>query len=418
MIGIGETGLDYYYDKSDRRFSKRCFGCISQCARDRLTGDHPHPRCGGRHARHSRRRAGEGRFPGADPLLHRLGSISDAKVLALGLSISISGIVTFKNARDSAGRCCTRPFRATGCWSRRTARSSSPVPHRGRPCEPGVRPRYGRPSSRSFAAKSRSASTGAERTTQQFSRACSRRTASVKLLMLGSGTSSGVPRDRQRLGCECDPGEPRNRRTRVSILVESDAGQASACSSILRPTCASSCSTNERRPRSTRWCGRMTTPTIATGSMICGAMRYGREAMPLPGYADRRNTVRGTCGERFELCLRRPARLSDSDRAVGACATGSRLVAGFWHRMGCEMPHGPAHKHRVPASSADGGSHWSMRRIFQRNHACRWLCCFAGVDRARERIACAARRSSDACQPGPAALELAVRKPRRQVHGV
>lgn len=50
----------------------------------------------------------------------------------------------------------------------------------------------------------------------------------MKLTVLGSGTSTGVP----RLGGEdgkadwglCDPAEPKNRRTRVAILLESDAG--------------------------------------------------------------------------------------------------------------------------------------------------------------------------------------------------
>ncbi|HUD90336.1 MBL fold metallo-hydrolase [Sphingobium sp.] len=50
----------------------------------------------------------------------------------------------------------------------------------------------------------------------------------MKVTILGSGTSTGVP----RLGGEdgkadwglCDPEEPRNRRTRVAILLESDAG--------------------------------------------------------------------------------------------------------------------------------------------------------------------------------------------------
>lgn len=48
----------------------------------------------------------------------------------------------------------------------------------------------------------------------------------MKLIVLGSGTSTGVP----RIGNgnpdgdwgECDPAEPRNRRSRVSIVVESD----------------------------------------------------------------------------------------------------------------------------------------------------------------------------------------------------
>jgi phosphoribosyl 1,2-cyclic phosphate phosphodiesterase len=41
----------------------------------------------------------------------------------------------------------------------------------------------------------------------------------VKVRILGSGTSSGVPRIGNDWGV-CDPGEPRNRRTRASILVE------------------------------------------------------------------------------------------------------------------------------------------------------------------------------------------------------
>ncbi|KRA83369.1 MBL fold metallo-hydrolase [Altererythrobacter sp. Root672] len=45
----------------------------------------------------------------------------------------------------------------------------------------------------------------------------------MKLLVLGSGTSTGVPRIGNDWG-ECDPNEPRNRRTRVSIMVESNEG--------------------------------------------------------------------------------------------------------------------------------------------------------------------------------------------------
>ena len=41
--------------------------------------------------------------------------------------------------------------------------------------------------------------------------------------MLGSGTSTGVPRIGNDWGL-CDPDEPKNRRTRVSILLESEAG--------------------------------------------------------------------------------------------------------------------------------------------------------------------------------------------------
>ena len=46
----------------------------------------------------------------------------------------------------------------------------------------------------------------------------------MKLILLGSGTSTGVPRIGNDWG-ECDPKEPRNRRTRASIVVESDEGK-------------------------------------------------------------------------------------------------------------------------------------------------------------------------------------------------
>lgn len=46
----------------------------------------------------------------------------------------------------------------------------------------------------------------------------------MKLIMLGSGTSTGVPRVGNDWGL-CDPHEPRNRRSRVSIIVESAAGR-------------------------------------------------------------------------------------------------------------------------------------------------------------------------------------------------
>ena len=43
----------------------------------------------------------------------------------------------------------------------------------------------------------------------------------MKVRILGSGTSSGVPRIGNDWGA-CDPAEPRNRRTRASIVVEQD----------------------------------------------------------------------------------------------------------------------------------------------------------------------------------------------------
>ncbi len=53
----------------------------------------------------------------------------------------------------------------------------------------------------------------------------------MKIRILGSGTSSGVPRIGNDWGA-CDPQEPRNRRLRASVLVET------ATTRILVDTCA------------------------------------------------------------------------------------------------------------------------------------------------------------------------------------
>lgn len=45
----------------------------------------------------------------------------------------------------------------------------------------------------------------------------------MKLIMLGSGTSTGVPRIGNDWGA-CDPNEPRNRRTRCSVIIEGESG--------------------------------------------------------------------------------------------------------------------------------------------------------------------------------------------------
>ena len=45
----------------------------------------------------------------------------------------------------------------------------------------------------------------------------------MKLIVLGCGTSTGVPRIGNDWG-DCDPAEPKNRRSRVSIIVENKAG--------------------------------------------------------------------------------------------------------------------------------------------------------------------------------------------------
>ncbi|KZY57288.1 LuxR family transcriptional regulator [Erythrobacter sp. HI0063] len=135
VIGIGETGLDYFYEHSDREAQKRLFRLHIAVAR----------RTGLPLIIHTRDaeddtleilgdEMGKGEFPA---LIHCFTASAEfgEKVLEMGLSISLSGIVTFKNARDLQAVARTVPV------DRLLVETDSPflapVPHRGKTCEPG-----------------------------------------------------------------------------------------------------------------------------------------------------------------------------------------------------------------------------------------------------------------------------------------
>ena len=134
VIGIGETGLDYYYDKSDRQVQQALFR--THIAVSRQTGL---PLI--IHTRDAEDdtvailedELGKGAFPA---LIHcfTASSAFGRKVLDLGLTISLSGIVTFKNARDLQEFAPEIP--ADRLLVETDSPFLAPVPHRGRPCEP------------------------------------------------------------------------------------------------------------------------------------------------------------------------------------------------------------------------------------------------------------------------------------------
>jgi hypothetical protein len=88
----------------------------------------------------------------------------------------------------------------------------------------------------------------------------------VKLIVLGSGTSTGVPRIGPDWG-DCDPNEPKNRRTRVSIIVESRAGQRLLVDTS--PDLRHQLLANNV-DKVDAYSGRTTMRTIATASMTFG----------------------------------------------------------------------------------------------------------------------------------------------------
>ncbi|MCA9914444.1 MAG: MBL fold metallo-hydrolase [Anaerolineae bacterium] len=153
----------------------------------------------------------------------------------------------------------------------------------------------------------------------------------MKLLMLGSGTSTGVPRIGNDWGA-CDPAEPKNRRTRVSILVENDAGNR-----LLVDT--SSDMRQQFLDNSIdRIDGVFWTHDHADhchGIDDLRSLRFSRKE-PLPGYGSP-ETVR-RLRQRFDYVFAGQhgyptiVRLDTLDRM--------RLCAGFAVEW-CQMPHGP-----------------------------------------------------------------------------
>jgi len=134
VIGIGETGLDYYYDHSDREMQRQLFR--RHIAVSRETGlpliVHTREAEADTFAIMAEE-TDKGAFPA---LIHCFTASAEfaAQMLDLGLSISLSGIVTFKNAKDLQAIAATIPE------DRLLVETDSPflapVPHRGQVCEP------------------------------------------------------------------------------------------------------------------------------------------------------------------------------------------------------------------------------------------------------------------------------------------
>lgn len=134
VIGIGETGLDYHYDRSDRARQQASFRAHIAAARETGLPLIVHTREAEEDtAAILEQEMGQGAFSGVIHCFTASQAFAD-RALALGLSISLSGIVTFKNARDLQATARTIPD------DRLLIETDSPflapIPMRGRPCEP------------------------------------------------------------------------------------------------------------------------------------------------------------------------------------------------------------------------------------------------------------------------------------------
>ncbi len=134
IIAFGETGLDYYYDKSDR--AQQCTGFREHIKASRETGLPIiiHTRdAEADTATILTEEMREGAFTG---VIHCFTASAEFARIALdlGLYISLSGIVTFKNAQDLQDVAKWLP--ADRLLVETDAPFLAPIPHRGKTGEP------------------------------------------------------------------------------------------------------------------------------------------------------------------------------------------------------------------------------------------------------------------------------------------
>ncbi|MBW4330952.1 TatD family hydrolase [Stakelama sp. CBK3Z-3] len=134
IVGIGESGLDYYYDHSDRDRQQKSFRAHLAASRETGLPIVVHTRdAEADTARILREEAGKGALPG---VIHCFTASREFAEIAieLGFYISISGIVTFKNAKDLQETAAQLP--ADRLLIETDSPFLAPVPHRGKKGEP------------------------------------------------------------------------------------------------------------------------------------------------------------------------------------------------------------------------------------------------------------------------------------------
>lgn len=134
VVGIGETGLDYYYEHSPREAQQRSFRSHIAAARETGLPLVVHTRDADEDmAEILVEETGKGAFPG---LLHCFSSGPQLaeKALELGLYISLSGILTFKTADELRATAAKVPM--TRLLVETDAPYLAPVPKRGKRNEP------------------------------------------------------------------------------------------------------------------------------------------------------------------------------------------------------------------------------------------------------------------------------------------
>ncbi len=217
VVGIGETGLDFHYDLSPRDVQAKVFRAHIAAARATGLPLVVHTReADAAMADILEEEYAAGAFR---MLMHCYTSGAElaARAAALGAWFSVSGIATFKAAQDVrdviAGMPAERIIVETDCPY------LAPVPYRGRRNEPAYVPHV---LAKLAEIRGWSLAEAEQRTEGRLLRPVRQGPAPMsgvlEITVLGCGSSGGVPRADGNWGA-CDPADPRNARSRCSLLV-------------------------------------------------------------------------------------------------------------------------------------------------------------------------------------------------------
>lgn len=135
IVGLGETGLDYHYDHSDRQRQQAIFRAHIAAARETALPIIVHTRdAEDDTASILSDEMGRGAFTGVIHCFTGTAEFAE-KALGMGFFISLSGIVTFRSARELQAVSARLPI--DRLLIETDAPFLAPVPHRGRTGEPG-----------------------------------------------------------------------------------------------------------------------------------------------------------------------------------------------------------------------------------------------------------------------------------------
>ncbi len=135
VVGLGESGLDYFRDSSDRERQQASFRAHIAASRETGLPIVVHTRdAEDDTAAIMAEEMGKGAYTGVIHCFTASGEFAD-KALDMGLFISLSGIVTFKNAQDLQAVAARLPIERLLIET--DAPFLAPVPNRGKTGEPG-----------------------------------------------------------------------------------------------------------------------------------------------------------------------------------------------------------------------------------------------------------------------------------------